>query len=192
MKRWISFICVLLIMALCACGSGGSSESTPTETTEKETASAAETTPAETESAQEESAQEGISMYDLRKAMLAADPSLPEMTAVSSADDKADELFAYLSDIDYSKVDGYFLAYAADGMAFEIAVVALKDAADIPELEQSLARHVEGRVNLYKSYAPEQVAPAENAEIVTSGRYAALIMCGDQAAVKTVFRDNVE
>lgn len=133
-----------------------------------------------------------VSMYDLRTAMLAKDPSLPEMTAVSSSDENAGELFGYLSDLDYEKVEGYFLAYASDGMAYEIAVVALKDAADLPALEASLKAHVQGRVNLYKTYAPEQVAKAQAAEIVSRGRYAALIMCGDQNAVKAAFEESVQ
>ena len=185
MKRWICMAFAALMVLLCACGSDGKSEETAGETTAKESAAA------QTESAKE-TASETVSMYDLRKAMLAADPSLPEMTAVSSSDEKCDELFAYLSDLDFSKVDGYFLAYAADGMAYEIAVVALKDEGDVSELKDSLIRHVEGRVNLYKSYAPDQVEKAENALIVASGRYAALIMCDDQAAVREVFENSVK
>ena len=133
-----------------------------------------------------------VSMYDLRTAMLQADPGLPEMKSVSSSDEKAGELFAYLSDFDYDKVEGYFLSYAADGMAYEIAVVCLKDSADVAALKASLKAHLEGRVSLYKSYAPEQVPKAEAAELVSQGRYVALIMCGDQAAVKTAFQNGVQ
>ena len=195
MKRSICIICAALLLLLCACGSSDKTETTGAGTTQSEAettaeSKAAETTPAET--SEEASAEAGISMYDLRKAMLAADPALPEMMAVSNSDDKADELFAYLSDLDYSKVDGYFLAYAADGMAYEIAVVALKDEGDVSELKDSLIRHVEGRVNLYKSYAPDQVEKAEDAEIVTNGRYVALIMCDDKEAVKAAFEEGIK
>ena len=129
-----------------------------------------------------------VSMYDLRKAMLEAQPGLPDMTAVSSSDEDAGDLFAYLSDLDYEKVEGYYLAYSSDGKtANEFAVVCLKDAADLPALVSSLKAHVQGRVSLYKSYAPELVDQASAAEIVTEGRYAALIMCEDRAAVKAAF-----
>lgn len=129
-----------------------------------------------------------VSMYELRKAMLEAQPGLPDMTAVSSSDENAGALFAYLSELDYEKVEGYFLAYSSDGKtANEFAVVCLKDPADLPALEATLKAHVQGRVSLYKSYAPELVEQASAAEIVTEGRYMALIMCEDRAAVKAAF-----
>ena len=134
-----------------------------------------------------------VSMYDLRKAMLAAQPDLPDMTAVSSSDENAAELFAYLSDLDYEKVEGYFLAYASDGKtANEFAVVCLKDAADLTALETSLRAHIQSRVSLYKSYAPELVQQASDAELVAEGRYMALIMCEDRAAVKEAFLAGVK
>ena len=129
-----------------------------------------------------------VSLYDLRKAMLEAQPELPDMTAVSSSDENAAALFAYLSDLDYEKVEGYFLVYASDGKtADEFAVVCLKNTEDLPALEASLRAHVESRVSLYKSYAPELVKQASEAELVTEGRYMALIMCADRAAVKEAF-----
>lgn len=133
-----------------------------------------------------------VSMYDLRVAMLHADPAMPEMKSVSSSDDKADQLFTYLAEFDYEKVEGYFLSYAADGMAYEVAVVCLKDAADVAGLKAALQDHVEGRVNLYKTYAPEQMDRAKAAEFVTVGRYVALIMCDDRAAVRSAFQSGVQ
>ena len=133
-----------------------------------------------------------VSMYDLRVAMLAADSEMPEMKNVSSVENNADKLFTYLSDFDYNKIDAYYLAYAADGMAFEVAVVALKKASDVPEMVASLKKHVENRVSLYKSYAPDQVPLAEATLVTSSGRYAALIMCRDQAAVRAVFEQAVK
>ena len=133
-----------------------------------------------------------VSMYDLQKEMLAKDSAMPEMMTVSGSDENAAELFAYLSDIEYEKVEGYFLAYAADGSAYEVAVVALRDAAEVPALKASLETHVQGRVSLYKSYAPDQVERAEKAIITDSGRYVALIMCEDQSAVKAAFESGVK
>lgn len=184
MKRFICvFLSVLTVLLLfCACKKG---EEEPRQTT-ADTAQNGSEAPVET------TPKAKVSMYDLRKAMLAEDPNLPEMSAVSSVDEKADELFAYLSDIDYSKVEGYFLTFAADGTSYEIAVVALKERSDVSELQSSLRKHVEGRVNLYKSYAPDQVERAQGAEIVSAGRYVALIMCDDQAAVKAAFQSGVE
>lgn len=141
--------------------------------------------------AEPEEAKPVVSLYDLRVAMTEKDPTLPAMTAVSSSDENAAELFGYLSDLDYEKVEGYFLSYASEGAAYEIAVVCLKDASDIPALEASLKVHVQGRVNLYKNYAPEQVERAQATRIVSEGRYAALIMCSEQDAVQAAFAAGV-
>ncbi|MBO4420116.1 MAG: DUF4358 domain-containing protein [Oscillospiraceae bacterium] len=134
-----------------------------------------------------------VSMYDLRTAMTAAQPGLPDMTSVSSSDENAEGLFAYLSDLSYDKVEGFFLTYSSDGKtANEIAVICLKDPADLPALEASLKAHIKGRVDLYKTYAPDQVEQASAAEVVTQGRYMALIMCSDRAAVKAAFVSGVQ
>ena len=134
-----------------------------------------------------------VSMYDLRVAMLAAQPDLPAMLTVSSSDENAAGLFAYLSDLDYDKVEGYFLSYAADGKtANEFAVVCLKDATDLSDLEASLRAHIKGRVDLYKTYAPDQAEQAAAAELAVRGRYVALIMCADRAAVKAAFTAGIQ
>jgi len=124
-------------------------------------------------------------MYDLRTAMLAADASLPDMLSVSSADESAKNSFLYLSDLEYEKVDGYFLSYAKDGSAYEIAVIAVKDVSDAAAAKLSLERHLDGRINLYKNYSPENLPLAEAAEVGSSGRYVYLIMCTDRDAVKS-------
>ena len=126
-------------------------------------------------------------MYDLNKAMCAADPELPAMSYISSNEESASDLFEYFSKLPYEKVDAYFLSYATDGMAYEIGVIALKDAADADACRTSLEEHLEGRVNLYKTYAPDQVDAAKAADIVENGRYIALIMCKDQKAVAEAF-----
>lgn len=42
-----------------------------------------------------------VSMYDLRTAMEAADPDLPEMLNASSAEKDAEDKFSNISDMDY-------------------------------------------------------------------------------------------
>lgn len=128
----------------------------------------------------------------LQGEMLAADSGLPEMKSVSSRDEKGGELFAYLSDMDYETVEGYFLAYAADGAAYEIAVVAMKDTGDAAAMKDSLRSHVQGRMDFYRSYAPEELTRAEQAKIFTEGRYAVLIMCDDPASVEKAFRNGIQ
>lgn len=133
-----------------------------------------------------------VSMYDLQKSMLEADESLPEMKVTGSWEDDAEKAFSYISDLDYSKVTGYFLAYAADGMAYEIAVVQLKNKGDASAAADSLKSHVQDRVQLYKSYEPEQTGRAENAVVKTDGSFVLLIMCDNQQKVETAFKDFVK
>ena len=45
-----------------------------------------------------------VSMYDLSKAMLAADDTFPKMAYASDSDEEAETNFTYFSDMDYSKV----------------------------------------------------------------------------------------
>lgn len=130
-----------------------------------------------------------VSMFDLRTAMEAADDTLGEMLSADSSEEDAEDLFAYISDMDYSKVDKFFVSYSNEGVADEIAVIALKDASDAQEAEKSLEKHVQDRINVFSQYAPEQVKKAENAITFKDGRYAVLIICDKQDEVKKAFTD---
>lgn len=128
-----------------------------------------------------------VSMYDLSRAMLAADDTLPEMSYVSSSDENASELFSYLSDFDYALIDSYFLSYSSKGLADEIAVIALKNAADADAAKKTIDAHVQNRVAMYKQYDPSQTNRAEEAMVFTSGRYVVLIISEKQHEVKSAF-----
>lgn len=130
-----------------------------------------------------------ISMYELEKTMLAADSGLPDMLCVGNWEENGEKTFSYLSNLDYNKVQDYFLAYASDGMAYEIAVIRLRDKADVPAAEDSLREHLEGRVRLYKTYEPEQMSRAESAVIKSDGSFVMLIMCDDPTAVENAFNE---
>jgi hypothetical protein len=136
-----------------------------------------------------EAPEKAVSMYDLRAAMCAADPTLPEMLYASSSDSDPAKLFENISDVDYEKVESFFVAYAADGKAYEIAVVCAKDAADTSEIKTSLLRHVASRAETYRNYMPDQTKKAEDAEVFVSGRYAVLIMCDKKDEVRKAFGD---
>ena len=128
-----------------------------------------------------------VSMYDLRQTMEAADKSLPEMLNASSADENAADQFAYISDLDYDKVDSFFLSYAKEGTADEIAVVAVKDVNDIDEAKQSLETHRQNRRKLLDQYEPEEVNPIDDGLVFAKNQYAVLIICDDASAVKAAF-----
>ena len=130
-----------------------------------------------------------IDMYELQKSMVAADRSLPEMKISGSWDENAEKAFSYISDMEYNKIHGFFLAYAADGMAYELAVVQLKDRSDAGAMEDSLNEHVQTRVRMYKTYEPEQVQRAENAVVKTIGDCVLLIMCDSPENAETAFKE---
>ncbi len=131
--------------------------------------------------------QPAVSMYDLSRAMMEADDTLPDMSYVSSSDENAADLFTYLSDLEYDLVDSYFLSYSSEGRADEIAVIALKDADDAAKAKASIEAHVNDRVHMYEQYDPSQTGRAENALIFTKDQYAVLIISDRQNDVKSAF-----
>lgn len=132
---------------------------------------------------------QSIDMHELQKSMVDADKSLPEMKISGSWDENAEKAFSYISDMEYNKIHGFFLAYAADGMAYEIAVVQLKDKSDATAMEESLNEHVQTRVQMYKTYEPEQVDRASGAKVETIGDCVLLIMCDSPQNVETAFKE---
>ena len=127
-----------------------------------------------------------VSLYDLSRTMLSA-TEFGEMNYVSSSDDAAKDLFTYISDMDYEKVNRFFLSYAKDGKgnADEIAVIEVKDKADLDTAVKSLNAHLQKRINLYRTYDPTQSAKIEKGEVFTEAGLAILIVSEDNAAVKS-------
>lgn len=121
------------------------------------------------------------------KAMTSADKSLPDMKTVSSESENAPELFKSISDLDYGKVQSFYLSYSADGSPYEIALISVKDIGDAAECEKSLRAHLDSRLRLYKNYAPENVKKAEKTVILAEGNVSAYIMCDEREAVKKAF-----
>lgn len=130
-----------------------------------------------------------IDMQALENSMVSADKSLPEMKVSGSWDENAEMAFSYISDLEYNKIHGFFLAYAADGMAYEIAVVQLKDKSDASAMADSLREHVQSRVQMYKTYEPEQVQRAESAVVKTDGDCVLLIMSDAPQNAETAFKE---
>lgn len=84
------------------------------------------------------------------------------------------------------------MAYAADGTAYEIAVVQLKDKADVTAAADSLKAHVQDRVQLYKTYEPEQTQRAESAVVKTDGSFVLLIMSDTPQNAETAFKEFIK
>jgi hypothetical protein len=130
---------------------------------------------------------ETVDMATLQQTLLDAAPNLPEMLTLTDQEGDADQ-FSYFSSLSYDKVDGFLLAYSASGLeADEIAVIAVKDPADVNEAEASLEEHLANRLLLYQQYGPDQVSRVESGRVFTQGRYAVLVICDDTQAVKDAF-----
>ena len=125
-----------------------------------------------------------VDMDALSQAMLAADASLPEMKSTTAASD-----LQYVADLDDKKVDRYFLHYSAVATADEIAVIAMKDAADVDDAQDALQAHLEHRYRLFAEYEPKEVQRIENAVIFTKAQYAVLIICDNADAVQATFEN---
>ena len=130
-----------------------------------------------------------IDMQALENSRVSADKTLPEMKVSGSWDENAEKAFSYISDLEYNKIHGFFLAYAADGMAYEIAVVQLKDKSDASAMADSLREHVRSRVQMYKTYEPQQVQRAESAVVKTDGDCVLLIMSDAPQNAETAFKE---
>lgn len=130
-----------------------------------------------------------IDMQALENSMVSADKTLPEMKVSGSWDENAEKAFSYISDLEYNKIHVFFLAYAADGMAYEIAVVQLKDKSDASAMADSLREHVQSRVQMYKTYEPQQVQRAESAVVKTDGDCVLLIMSDAPQNAETAFKE---
>lgn len=125
--------------------------------------------------------QKDVSLYDLNKAMSDV-AGFSEMKYASSSDDNAEEVFKNVSDIDYSKVDGYFINYAVNGTgnADEIACIRVKNKNDLTLAVQSLNAHLQRRIGLYSTYDKSQLDKLNNAVVTSHGDIAILIV-GDNA-----------
>lgn len=128
-----------------------------------------------------------ISMFDLQQTMLEADADFPEMSTVNSASDDADQLFAYVSDMDYELVNSFCLAYSSEGKADEFAVIQVKNKDDVETAIDSLKKHKEDRVKLYQNYDASQVQRASDAMIFSEGNFAVLIISDNASEVKKAF-----
>ena len=110
-----------------------------------------------------------------------------------NAEEDAEDLFTNISDLDYKKVDSFFVSYAEEGgKADEIAVIAVKNTADTEEAKKSLEAHKESRRKLLDQYEPEEVSRIKDGVIFTSGQYAVFIVSENSDAVRKAFEEAIK
>lgn len=130
-----------------------------------------------------------VDMYDLYKAMSGASDKWQEMKYVSSDDPDPATIFENVSKMDYSKVNAFFIYYAAkgEGNADEVVVIQVRQRVDQDEAAASLTAHLEKRKSLYATYDRSQLTRLEGARIVTKDGLAALIVADDADRVENAF-----
>ncbi len=82
----------------------------------------------------------------------------------------------------------YKVAISAEGMgADEIWLIEAKDEASLENLRQLAQTRIDAKLEETRSYVPDQYAIVEKAELLTSGRYLALLISPDVDALKAGF-----
>lgn len=160
-KRWLCLLTAALL-ALCLCACGNAPAGSKT-----------------------------IDMAALQTQLLEKADKLPEMQSVSSADSEASSLFSYLSTLEYDKVAGFLLSYAASGTADEIALIQVKDSADLDAAKKSLDDHLQQRQRLFQQYSPAEAKRAENALLYTRGDCVVLLICDQASELESLINETI-
>ena len=132
-----------------------------------------------------------VATGDLAAAMTAAETTLPATETLTEESPEPETVFTAVSDMDYSKVDGFFICYSTEGKADEIAVIKVKDTKDTEEALASLTEHKEKRESMYATYDPTQVERVANGLAFSKGQYAVLIITDHPEDVKAAFENEV-
>lgn len=177
MKRQFISLAAALCLALTVTACGGGSSIPALDTSSAESSAADTYTYAD--------------MTKLAADMAAADSTLPDMLTVTDADDGAEASFASIGDMAYDKIAHWLLVYSSEGKADEICVIAVNNAGDVKEAKDTLQKHADSRVRMYREYDASQAPRAEKAVIFTEGRYAVLIICDNADAVKAAFQAGI-
>lgn len=135
------------------------------------------------------SSQTAVSMYELNHDMCAATEKFSEMKYASNEDANPEEIFANISDFDYSKVNSFFVTYAENGKgnADEIVAWEMKNKNEVGAAADALRAHLERRTGLYSTYDKTQLKKLERGKVITYGKVAVLIVADDVEAIEAAF-----
>jgi len=105
--------------------------------------------------------------------------------------DATKENFEFLyDDIDDESVEEFSLIYAGSGgYSDEIAVIKVKSAEDIKNVEIVMLDRVEKRLNDFKGYAPLEYEKLSNAVVTINGDFAFLAVCDNPDKAEKIFND---
>ena len=166
MKKILAFsLAALLALSMTACSGGNESSSSGGSSSSTPSASTA-----------------SASAADLAKQMVDATTFNDEMIQISE-----DVVPNYYNLPD--GVDDYCVYLCPTGATVEeISVFHLADGA-VADMRTEIERHVDARTTEYESYRPEEIPKLDNAAIVESKDYIAVIIADDTAPASQVFED---
>ena len=124
--------------------------------------------------------------------IVSEDTTLSEMTVDTSAGDDAELNFTAACDADYSKIEGYYHAYASDGTAGEITIISVKKSDDVTSVMNSLKSHIDTRRGTMENYSPEQVEIVDKAVVTHVGCYVGLFISEKSGLDKNNFVAELE
>lgn len=123
--------------------------------------------------------------------------TVPEMIGNGSKDDVSkdqtpEDVFTYLCDIDYDKIDEFYISYASDSTAEEVFLIRLKDKSDVDMAKEELQARVERRKYQFQVYKPEEVSKFDDAKVESKGNYVLLIINSNPDAGISEFKKIVK
>lgn len=122
--------------------------------------------------------------------------TLPDMIGCGDKDDidtgkDAMDVFEFLCDIDYEKVDEYYISYASDEenpTVEEVFAVKLKDEADVDSAKEELNARIDRRKTQFSTYKPEEVPKLNNAKVEANKNMVILVISNDAQNGIEVFK----
>ena len=92
------------------------------------------------------------------------------------------------SDIDVSKLESFEVVYeASGGYADEIGVFKMKSADDVKYMEGILKVRVKSRTEAFAGYAPDEVTKLEKSVVTSNGNYVFLCIATDSEKAEEIF-----
>lgn len=132
-------------------------------------------------------AKEEAAPVDLNALYESYAPNLPDMFQPD-----ADTMMNFLG-IDTADCAQHVVAICGDGMrADEVWLIEAKDEAALERLKELAQTRIVAKEDETISYAPDQYAIVQKAELITSGKYLALLISPDVDALKAGFEEVIQ
>ena len=181
---YMSVICVAMLGCLSGCGNSDSSDKTTENTTTEITTENTEAT--KEDAASDDSASESVDV-DVKEA---ADNILNGgdfKDTLATVDNSM--ALTRLYGLDQAIVEDAAFYTNSNATAEEIAVIKVKDAADIETVKAAYETRIADQKEACKDYLPDEMTKLEDAVIYTNGNYAILCVSNDSSKIETIIEE---